>query len=124
MLLDEPAPDLLRYESRALPLDPVDRAAGYQPGRKDEKEAGESKHGESLPESPRQRRAWRNRPPAPRLRIEASTISIGCSAGSGLFARRSAVATWTRQPGLALAYACAPVARTCPALRSPSSRAA
>ena len=45
----------------------------------------------------------RSRPAAPRLRIEASTISIGCSAGSGLPARRSAVATWTRQPGFALA---------------------
>ena len=53
--------------------------------------------------------------------IEASTISIGCSAGSGLPARRSAVATWTRQPGLALAYTWAPVASTWPALRSPSS---
>ena len=52
---------------------------------------------------PGQRRALRSRPAAPRFRIDASTISIGCSAGIGLFARRSAVATWTRQPGLALA---------------------
>ena len=50
-----------------------------------------------------QRRAWRSRPAAPRFRIDASTSSIGCSAGSGLLARRSAVATWTRQPGFALA---------------------
>ena len=42
----------------------------------------------------------RSRPAAPRFRIEASTISIGCRAGSGLPARRSAVATWTRQPGV------------------------
>ena len=35
--------------------------------------------------------------------IDASTISIGWRAGSGCSARRSAVATWTRQPGFALA---------------------
>ena len=41
--------------------------------------------------------------------IDASTSSIGWSAGSGLFARRRAFETWTRQPGFALAYAL----RTC-----------
>ncbi len=101
MLLDEPALDFLRDEARALPFDPVDRAAGDEPGGEDEEQAGVAKHPESLPE--RQRRALRRRPAAPRFRIDASTISIGCSAGIGLFTRRSAVATWTRQPGLALA---------------------
>ena len=64
----------------------------------------------------------RNRLPA--LPIDASTSSIGWSAGSGCSRRRSACDTWTRQPGFALAYAPAPVASTCAALRSPSSRAA
>ena len=62
--------------------------------------------------------------PDPMLRIDASTSSTGWSAGNGAFARLSAFEIWTRQPGFALAYAWAPVARTCAALRSPSSRAA
>ena len=64
----------------------------------------------------RQRRAWLSNRPAPTLPIDASTSSIGWSAGSGCFTRRSACDTWTRHPGFALAYACAPVASTCPSL--------
>lgn len=65
-----------------------------------------------LEAGPAQRRELRSRPAAPTFRIEASTSSIGCTAGIGLPARRSAVATWTRQPGFALAYTRAPVAST------------
>ena len=56
--------------------------------------------------------------------IDASTSSIGWRAGNGCFIRRSVVASWTRQPGFALAKACAPVASTWRAFRSPSLRAA
>src|SRR3954469_16184920 len=50
MLLDQPALDFLRNEARALPLDPVDRAAGDEAGSKDEEQAGGAKHPESLPD--------------------------------------------------------------------------
>ena len=53
----------------------------------------------------------------PRSRSDAAPAS-------GSLRGASAVATWTRQPGFALAYTCAPVASTWPALRSPSCRAA
>ena len=52
----------------------------------------------SLAPGSSQQLAWQLMP-----RIEASTSSIGCSAGSGRPARRSAAETCTRQPGFALA---------------------
>src|SRR4051794_15338612 len=57
MLLDEPALHLLRDEARALPLDPVDRAAGDEAGSKDEEQSGGAKHPESLPDCDAERGA-------------------------------------------------------------------
>src|SRR5207344_1589565 len=65
------------------------------------------------------RRASARRRPADTPRSDASTSSIGCSAGSCCLVRRSDEEIWTRQPGFALAYMCAPVARTAFAFRSP-----
>src|SRR3954447_17993463 len=57
MLLDQPALDFLRNEARALPLDPVDRAAGDEAGSKDEEQSGGAKHPESLPDCDAERGA-------------------------------------------------------------------